>query len=420
MRPLHPLLILALFFSMNISFAEENSTITSDSTLSIHVNDKDSIPAVEKKEAETANEKRNTSLKNSLTKREYTINNDKTSFKFSYGARVQTRYDLIQVQEPNAKAETKLYFRRVRVKSDGHLFTPKLGYKLEIDIIGAQILDVYLKWNFYKNFEIWAGQTKLRGNRERVISSQNLQFVDRSLLNAQFTLDRDIGFWLHHHFKAGNSVIREVVSVSKGEGKSLFKENPARVNDGLDYTGRLEYLPFGLFKKNGDYSDGDLEREPKPKLAVGLTYDFNQGAVKSNGHLGSVTDQQANLSSWIADLMFKYRGVSVLTEYVNRTVFDGKNLEEGLFLDLINNFYTGTAFNTQAGYLFKRNFELAARYTQVRPESVTINNNLTQYTLALSKYIIGHKIKAQTDFSFLKEQGKPVTHMYRLQFEVSF
>ena len=46
---------------------------------------------------------------------------------------------------------------------------------LEIDIIGAQILDAYLKWNFYKNFEIWAGQTKLRGNRERVISSQNLQ-----------------------------------------------------------------------------------------------------------------------------------------------------------------------------------------------------------------------------------------------------
>ena len=37
-------------------------------------------------------------------------------------------------------------------------------------------------WNFYENFELWAGQTKLPGNIERVISSGNLQQVDRSLI----------------------------------------------------------------------------------------------------------------------------------------------------------------------------------------------------------------------------------------------
>ena len=93
---------------------------------------------------------------------------------------------MTKIHEEGSDLENKLYFRRVRFKSDGHLFTPKFGYKLEIDIIGAKVLDAFLKYNFYKNLEIWAGQTKLRGNRERVISSQNLQFVDRSLLNRQF------------------------------------------------------------------------------------------------------------------------------------------------------------------------------------------------------------------------------------------
>ena len=137
--------------------------------------------------------------------------------------------------------------------------------------------------NFYKNFEIWAGQTKLRGNRERVISSQNLQFVDRSLLNSKYTLDRDIGVWLMNHNNVGRGVLREVISVSKGEGLSLWQDNPMPIDRGLDYTGRLEYLPFGNFANKGDYKGSDLDRETTPKLALGLTFDFNENAVKSRG-----------------------------------------------------------------------------------------------------------------------------------------
>ncbi len=364
--------------------------------------------------------KKNSSIKNDLTKREININNGKTSFRFKYGARVQTRFDVYKSQEAGSKAENELYFRRVRIKSDGHFFTPKLGYKLEIDVIGGQVLDAVLKWNFYKNFVLWAGQTKLRGNRERVISSQNLQFVDRSLLNAKFTLDRDIGFWLMHHFKAGNGVIREVVSVSRGEGRDIFEDHPMPIDQGLDYTARLEYLPFGNFTNRGDYKGSDLEREPTPKLSIGLTFDYNENAVKSNGQKGSITGSEANLVSWIGDMMFKYRGFSIMTEYVDRKVCDCNNMTFDQYEDLVHDFYTGTAFNVQTGYVFKRNYELAARYTQVRPLEKTSFNDLTQYTFALSKYIVGHSIKVQTDFSILKEEHKPITHIYRLQLELSF
>ena len=68
----------------------------------------------------------------------------------------------------------------------------------------------------------------------------------------------------------------------------------------------------------------------------------------------------------------------------------------------------------------KSNYEIAARYTTVRPQSEIINHAQTQYTIGLSKYIVGHNIKAQTDFSILQESGEANVHLWRLQFELSF
>ncbi|MCG8307793.1 MAG: OprO/OprP family phosphate-selective porin [Cytophagales bacterium] len=326
---------------------------------------------------------------------------------------------MTKAQGPGIESEKDLYFRRVRFKSDGHLFNPKFGYKLEIDLIGAQVLDAYVKWNFYRNFEIWAGQTKLRGNRERVISSQELQFVDRSLLNAKFTLDRDIGVWLMHQFNAGHGTFRQVLSVSKGEGLAIWQENPAPIEKGLDYTARLEYLPFGDFIGKGDYKGSDLEREPTPKLALGLTFDYNNNAVKSRGQTGSVTDNKANIRSWISDLMFKYMGFSFMSEYVDRKIHNYREQTTAQYNDFVNDFYTGKAFNAQSGYVFGNNYEIAGRYTEVCPQQGSPFPDLTQYTIAFSKFIVGHKIKVQTDFSWLQEESKPTTHIYRFQFELS-
>ncbi len=413
LRPVHISILIALVIASQSLLAQESNKVdTLNISTASQANTKDANRIPEKQ--------KNIIFKNSLTDRVITIDKGRSSFKFKYGARVQTRFDLSRDQEQDANSESKLYFRRVRVKSDGHLFTPKLGYKLEIDIIGAQILDAVIKWNFYQNFVLWAGQTKLRGNRERVISSQNLQFVDRSLLNSKFTLDRDIGFWLMHHFNAGEGVIREAISVSKGEGRSIFEDNPMTIERGLDYTARIEYLPFGKFTNKGDYKGSDLEREQKPKLSIGLTFDFNENAVKTNGQKGSVTDNTANLRSWIGDLMFKYNGFSVMAEYVDRKVYNFHDQTILEYNDYVNDFYTGTALNVQSGYLLQRNYEVAARYSQVRPQEGSFYKDLSEYTIVLSKFIVGHKIKVQTDFSILKEIDKPITNIYRLQFEFSF
>jgi phosphate-selective porin OprO and OprP len=346
------------------------------------------------------------------------FNIGKTSYFFSFGARIQTRFDYLDYQGSQVDPSKKLFVRRLRFKSDGFLFTPDLGYKFEMDLLTMKVLDLVFQWKLGRNFSFWAGQTKLPGNRERVISSQNLQLVDRSLLNSKFTLDRDIGIWLHHNRKYGNVVLKEMFAVTKGEGINLIYKDRESLWTGLDYTFRFEILPFGEFSGKGDYSGADLAREQTPKLSLGFTFDFNDHAVKSNGQIGKVLDQHGNLRSYFVDAMFKYNGFSVLTEYVNRNttqVFYENQNDTGEF---VNEFYIGNAFNSQAGYLFRNNFEIATRFTYVDPLDFTGYSDMKEYTLGLSKYIIGHQIKIQSDISLIQEEHKENTLRCRLQLEL--
>jgi len=171
---------------------------------------------------------------------------------------------------------------------------------------------------------LWAGQTKLPGNRERVISSANLQLVDRSLLNASFNIDRDLGIQLRHHINITDKfIVREIISISQGEGRNVVTGNIG----GYQYTGRIEFLPFGKFKNNGDYIGSSLERESKPKLAVGISYDFNNNAVRNKSNRGTymVNDVgffETNINTLFVDAMLKYKGFSFMAEYSNRDADD--------------------------------------------------------------------------------------------------
>ena len=44
-----------------------------------------------------------------------------------------------------------------------------------------------------------------------------------------------------------------------------------------------------------------------------------------------------------------------------------------------------------------------------------------QYTFGISKYVVGHKLKVQTDVSYMTTEGSDNSDlMYRLQFDLHF
>lgn len=323
--------------------------------------------------------------------------------------------------------------RRARLKFDGFAYSPKLKYKIEFglsnrDLSGGSeftsnapryILDGVIMWNFYGNFELWMGQTKLPGNMERVISSGNLQQVDRSLLNSRFTIDRDQGIQIRHHFNLSNKFhVKEKLAVSQGEGRNITSGNLG----GYQYTARLELFPFGDFTA---YSGSDQKRVQTPKLMLAATFDHNQNAVKTRSNQGSymfndIGFYETDVNTIFVDAMFKYNGFSMMAEYAHRKADDpiAKNSDGTLTGDDVQ---VGDGINLQTGYLFPSNWEVSGRYTNIKlDEDITGKNPQSQYTLGLSKYIVGHKLKVQTDLSYLSEDDTNDGLMWRLQVDIHF
>lgn len=328
--------------------------------------------------------------------------------------------------------------RRARFKFDGYAYTPKLKYKFEMGLSNRDnggvasevndgpkfILDAFIQYNFYKNLSIKVGQGKLPGNRERVISSGNLQFVDRSRVNSRFNIDRDFGLTLlNHHTISGDFIMKEIISLSQGEGRNITAGN---LGGGFDYTFRAEFLPMGNFKSKGDYSGSDLKREPKPKLAIGITYDINDNAVRERGQNGSfIFDDLTGsytgktLQTWFIDAMFKYQGFSFMGEFADKQTSDDDPVVTNESGEEIGTFYTGSGLNLSVGYLMKNNWEIAARYTVINPDEV-VSNNETEYTFGLSRYVVGHKLKIQTDVSYRDVTNSNDKFSWRVQMDLHF
>ena len=361
-----------------------------------------------------------------------------SSWSMKFATRIQfLSTSVLSADDPNSsEVDQNFLIRRARFKFDGFAFSPKLKYKFELglsnrDISGGSeftrntpryILDAVVMWNFAPDWELWVGQTKLPGNIERVISSGNLQFVDRSLLNSRFNIDRDVGLQLRHQDKMGkNLIIREKIAISQGEGRNVTEGNQG----GFQYTGRLEVLPFGEFTSKGDYSSSDLKREPTPKLMVAATYDHNNNAVRERSNSGSylfLTNgslYQTNINTLFADAIFKYKGFSFQGEFARRDAEAPIAInEDGTATgDIVN---VGNSLNVQAGYLLKSNWEFSGRYTTVNLDNIAGGTNTDQYTAGVSKYLSGHKLKVQSDLSYTTINNMGENWMFRLQLDVHF
>ncbi|MBM55903.1 MAG: FmdC precursor [Euryarchaeota archaeon] len=387
----------------------------------------------------------------------YVVAND-SSFSMKFNARVQS---LLMFEAPAGSDNlmddmtSNWLIRRSRLKFSGFAYSPKVKYKIELGLSNRDhggenihtnntsnlILDAFVRWNFYKNMEVWIGQTKLPGNRERVISSQKLQFVDRSLVNSRYNIDRDMGIQFRNKFNIGSIATRQALAISQGEGRNRTNKKDPNPANGFEYTGRVEVLPFGDFTGKGDYFSSDLKREETPKASIGVTYDMNMNAARTGGNLGSyiqdsndlvIDSALCNLNTILADVMFKYKGFSLLSEYANKTL-DGERIvveefdEFGNVISssILNNYYTGTGLTVQAGYLLENNLEPAIRYTTITPEMESGRDLQEMITLGLSRYIVGHSLKIQTDFSLITETDQVTNesdkeYMFRFQVEMAF
>jgi len=107
-----------------------------------------------------------------------------------------------------------------------------------------------------------------------------------------------------------------------------------------------------------------------------------------------------NINTFISDFIFKYRGFSLNGEYIDRAATTSPvTFMEGA-IDRYT--YQGYGLLLQSGYLFKNNFEIAARYARISPDEEIrdYEDMRDNYALCFSKYLKGHRLKLQTDNTY--------------------
>lgn len=296
-------------------------------------------------------------------------------------------------------AGTQFLVRRMRFRFESVVWDPRLKVNAQfsfsrgdLDFENSQIpnilRDVTAKWQFTPNFSMMGGQTKLPGNRQRVISSGEQQFTDRSIVNGAFTLDRDMGMWATYTRGMSSRPVILSAALTSGEGRAV-----ATGNAGLAYTGRLEMHPLGAFTGGGDNFEGDLAREKSPRLAIGLTFSHNEQAERAGGQLGKYLYEARDMQVGLADVLVKYNGFAFSSELARREARAPITTDGTDSLAIL----TGTGLTAQASYVFPSQIEIGARFSVVNPHrDVRAQfDRQQQRSVVLTRYFRAHRVKMQ-------------------------
>ena len=325
--------------------------------------------------------------------------------------------------------------RRARFRLQGSAAQEKLTYRIQVDLTGGNdgadtptgglITDAWVSYDITKRISLTFGQ-KAPGsdNRELTMASTTLQLADRSPLTGAFASIREFGFFAESTHKVSRySYIKSELAVTNGDGSNVIGKD----HGGLKYGGRIDYLPFGLFSSSGQYRQADLVRELTPKFVIGGNYSYNVGISDKRGSEGGRyiyldANNKELLPDFVkygVDFLFKYRGFSMLGEYVNASARVSSQISKYitskgsidtsvLTTDVKNRMALGEGYNIQGGYVFKNNFSIDCRFAYLKPEADSFlndpkfNNRSHYYTLGITKYLArNYGTKIQLDCSYI-------------------
>lgn len=176
---------------------------------------------------------------------EFRTDNDK--FSLAIQNRIQARYAEPFDSDPRTLAdldrdENSFMIRRARTKLTGHAYSPWLKYYLQYDWSQPVLRDLSLTFDKYKWAQVRVGRGKVSYNNERVTSSGSQQFVNRSIVNDIFTVDRQQGIEVKGNLFPG-TWHDMTYYVGAFTGMGIGERNN---DDGsMMYSGRLQWNALG-------------------------------------------------------------------------------------------------------------------------------------------------------------------------------
>jgi phosphate-selective porin OprO and OprP len=345
----------------------------------------------------------------SYTKNGFQLLSDDHAFSLNIQNRIQLRYANPFDSDPRSfedlkREESSFILRRARTKLTGHAYWDWLKYALQYDWKDPILRDFNMTIDKYPWARLWLGRGKVIYNDERVTSSGKQQFVNRSIVNDIFTVDRQEGLQI-----LGNLFPGKWYDFSYAAGVFTGLGVGQRGNDDLEmmYSGRLQWNILG-----GEipFSQSDLKAQAQPSLNLALAAATHQSkctafATSQNSCLSLAgftpgTAGQYRINQAVKESRFRWQGVSINHELHWKEVIDHK-------ADVVGrtNMLGGLV---QVGYfpyllfpLIPEHLELAGRYAFVDPSAARDNDLQQEFSAAINYFLNGHSNKLTLQISHL-------------------
>ena len=340
---------------------------------------------------------------------EFRTDNDK--FSLAILNRVQARYAEPFDSDPRTledldRNENSFMIRRARTKLTGHAYVPWLKYYLQYDWSQPVLRDLSLTIDKYKWAQVRVGRGKVSYNNERVTSSGSQQFVNRSIVNDIFTVDRQQGIEVKGNLFPGTW---HDLTYYAGAFTGLGVGERNNDDGNMMYSGRLQWNALGGEMK---FSQSDLDISEQPALNISFAANTNQSkctafetASSSCRDINDLSKQstakagQYKIDQMLEEVHFKWKGFSLLQELHSKKIKDTLNNDEET--KLLGGFVQAGYFPHAMTKFIPPGVELAGRYAFVDMDTDRDDDQQTELSAVINYFMEGHSNKLSLQLSRL-------------------
>jgi phosphate-selective porin OprO and OprP len=359
---------------------------------------------------------------------EFRTDNDR--FSLAIQNRIQVRYANPFDSDPRSfsdleRDDSSFMIRRARTRLRGHAYWPWLKYYLQYDWSQPVLRDLTLTMEHFKWAKLWVGRGKVLYNDERITSSANQQFVNRSIVNDIFTVDRQQGMQVFGNLFPGSW---HDISYYTGIFSGLGVGERNNDDDHMMYSGRLQWNAMG---GEMPFSQSDIEFHEKPALNIAFAAATNRSKCtafetdsRSCRNLPGFPigqDGQYRINQMMEEMRFKWQGFSMQHEMHWKEIVDTLKVQgdPARKTNLMGGLVQAGYFPHYIFSIVPKNLEFAGRYAFVDP-NVNFGNDLQQEVSGVMTYFFnGHANKVNFQVSHLTV-GDKSNQRYWLQWDLTF
>lgn len=305
------------------------------------------------------------------------------AFELVLSGQIDFRY-IYNNQDTNTGDEDEGGFqtRRLKLKFDGHVSSPKIGYHVQLardsaSSSGDIILEEYhVSHQLNDNLEIAGGLIKLPFLREELVSSTRQLAVERSLTNEFFTLNRAEGVRLT--YGDDNWVVNFMVSDGANSELSEFDDDEAEIA----LTIRGDIALEGDLNQGKDFTGWSGEGQ---SIILGGAYHLEYGDSRNGG--------TSDFDAYTVDLSYENSGFNAYGAYVGASIDPDSGAADR---DM-------NGFVVQGGlHVVPDKVELFVVYAFIDGD-VSGEDDFDAWTAGVNYYINGHQTKFTADVIWLNE-----------------